>query len=212
MSRLELSAFAAQRIDEIERRVGEIRHRRRICIRQSALVMIPAADDADVLDHCRSRECDGPRPADGNEKNDDRRRNVEDLAHRAATMPFGPSATLEPAQVTSRELAVQLTIASSRVELALASYRCIPPHDPLHGSAARAFREPFGSACTHKMGRILRHDSNRFRGDRTSRRFFPPGDSLLVTAGLVSARGLLDVYLLGVLLNIAAISAIPAAI
>ena len=35
--------------------------------------------------------------------------------------------------------------------------------------------------------------------------FFLPGDSLLVTAGLVSARGLLNVYVLGVLLNIAAI-------
>jgi membrane-associated protein len=35
--------------------------------------------------------------------------------------------------------------------------------------------------------------------------FFLPGDSLLVTAGLVAARGLLDVYLLGFLLNIAAI-------
>ena len=35
--------------------------------------------------------------------------------------------------------------------------------------------------------------------------FFLPGDSLLVTAGLVAARGLLDVYLLGVLLNIAAV-------
>ncbi|MDO8501124.1 MAG: VTT domain-containing protein [Gemmatimonadaceae bacterium] len=34
--------------------------------------------------------------------------------------------------------------------------------------------------------------------------FFLPGDSLLVTAGLVSARGLLNVYLLGLLLNIAA--------
>ena len=34
--------------------------------------------------------------------------------------------------------------------------------------------------------------------------FFLPGDSLLVTAGLVSARGLLNVYVLGVLLNIAA--------
>ena len=35
--------------------------------------------------------------------------------------------------------------------------------------------------------------------------FFLPGDSLLVTAGLVSARGLLNVYYLGLLLNIAAI-------
>jgi membrane-associated protein len=35
--------------------------------------------------------------------------------------------------------------------------------------------------------------------------FFLPGDSLLVTAGLVAASGLLDVYLLGLLLNIAAI-------
>lgn len=35
--------------------------------------------------------------------------------------------------------------------------------------------------------------------------FFLPGDSLLVTAGLVAARGFLDVYLLGVLLNTAAI-------
>lgn len=34
--------------------------------------------------------------------------------------------------------------------------------------------------------------------------FFLPGDSLLVTAGLVSASGLLNVYVLGVLLNIAA--------
>lgn len=34
--------------------------------------------------------------------------------------------------------------------------------------------------------------------------FFLPGDSLLVTAGLVSARGLLNVYWLGLLLNIAA--------
>jgi len=36
--------------------------------------------------------------------------------------------------------------------------------------------------------------------------FFLPGDSLLVTAGLVSARGYLDVYLLGVLLHAAAIA------
>jgi len=35
--------------------------------------------------------------------------------------------------------------------------------------------------------------------------FFLPGDSLLVTAGLVSARGLLDVYVLGMMLHIAAI-------
>jgi len=35
--------------------------------------------------------------------------------------------------------------------------------------------------------------------------FFLPGDSLLVTAGLVSAHGLLDVYLLGMLLHLAAI-------
>lgn len=35
--------------------------------------------------------------------------------------------------------------------------------------------------------------------------FFLPGDSLLVTAGLVSARGLLNVYSLGALLNVAAI-------
>jgi membrane-associated protein len=34
--------------------------------------------------------------------------------------------------------------------------------------------------------------------------FFLPGDSLLVTAGLVSARGLLNVYTLGLLLNLAA--------
>jgi membrane-associated protein len=34
--------------------------------------------------------------------------------------------------------------------------------------------------------------------------FFLPGDSLLVTAGLVSARGMLNVYFLGLLLNIAA--------
>ena len=35
--------------------------------------------------------------------------------------------------------------------------------------------------------------------------FFLPGDSLLVTAGLVSARGLLNVYLLGAILHVAAI-------
>jgi membrane-associated protein len=35
--------------------------------------------------------------------------------------------------------------------------------------------------------------------------FFLPGDSLLVTAGLVSTKGFIDVYLLGVLLHIAAI-------
>lgn len=35
--------------------------------------------------------------------------------------------------------------------------------------------------------------------------FFLPGDSLLVTAGLVSARGMLNVYFLGILLNAAAI-------
>lgn len=35
--------------------------------------------------------------------------------------------------------------------------------------------------------------------------FFLPGDSLLVTAGLVSARGLFDVYVLGMMLHIAAI-------
>jgi membrane-associated protein len=35
--------------------------------------------------------------------------------------------------------------------------------------------------------------------------FFLPGDSLLVTAGLVSARGLLNVYRLGAILHIAAI-------
>ena len=34
--------------------------------------------------------------------------------------------------------------------------------------------------------------------------FFLPGDSLLVTAGLASARGLLNVYWLGLMLNIAA--------
>jgi len=34
--------------------------------------------------------------------------------------------------------------------------------------------------------------------------FFLPGDSLLVTAGLVSSRGLINVYWLGLLLNIAA--------
>lgn len=34
--------------------------------------------------------------------------------------------------------------------------------------------------------------------------FFLPGDSLLVTAGLVSARGMLNVYTLGLLLNVAA--------
>lgn len=34
--------------------------------------------------------------------------------------------------------------------------------------------------------------------------FFLPGDSLLVTAGLVSARGLFNVYLLGLILNCAA--------
>ncbi|MEO8578163.1 MAG: VTT domain-containing protein [Gemmatimonadales bacterium] len=34
--------------------------------------------------------------------------------------------------------------------------------------------------------------------------FFLPGDSLLVTAGLVSARGMLNVYWLGLMLNIAA--------
>jgi membrane-associated protein len=36
--------------------------------------------------------------------------------------------------------------------------------------------------------------------------FFLPGDSLLVTAGLLAARGYLNVYLLGVLLSIAAIA------
>ena len=35
--------------------------------------------------------------------------------------------------------------------------------------------------------------------------FFLPGDSLLVTAGLVASRGLLDVYLLGMMLHAAAI-------
>lgn len=34
--------------------------------------------------------------------------------------------------------------------------------------------------------------------------FFLPGDSLLVTAGLLSAKGLFNVYLLGLLVNIAA--------
>ena len=34
--------------------------------------------------------------------------------------------------------------------------------------------------------------------------FFLPGDSLLVTAGLVSARGMLNVYTLGLMLNVAA--------
>lgn len=34
--------------------------------------------------------------------------------------------------------------------------------------------------------------------------FFLPGDSLLVTAGLVSAKGLLNVYWLGAMLNVAA--------
>lgn len=34
--------------------------------------------------------------------------------------------------------------------------------------------------------------------------FFLPGDSLLVTAGLFSSRGLFNVYLLGLLLNVAA--------
>ena len=36
--------------------------------------------------------------------------------------------------------------------------------------------------------------------------FFLPGDSLLVTAGLLSSQGFLNVWLLGVLLSIAAIS------
>lgn len=36
--------------------------------------------------------------------------------------------------------------------------------------------------------------------------FFLPGDSLLVTAGLVAARGFLDVYYLGMLLHVAAIA------
>ncbi len=36
--------------------------------------------------------------------------------------------------------------------------------------------------------------------------FFLPGDSLLVTAGLLAARGYLNVYVLGVLLSIAAIA------
>jgi membrane-associated protein len=36
--------------------------------------------------------------------------------------------------------------------------------------------------------------------------FFLPGDSLLVTAGLLSAHGLLDVYLLGLILSVAAIT------
>ncbi|HVE78949.1 MAG TPA: VTT domain-containing protein [Gemmatimonadaceae bacterium] len=35
--------------------------------------------------------------------------------------------------------------------------------------------------------------------------FFLPGDSLLVTAGLVASQGLLDVYLLGTILTVAAI-------
>src|SRR5512141_2339011 len=35
--------------------------------------------------------------------------------------------------------------------------------------------------------------------------FFLPGDSLLVTAGLVASRGLLNVYLLGMMLHVAAI-------
>ncbi|HUQ18867.1 MAG TPA: VTT domain-containing protein [Gemmatimonadaceae bacterium] len=35
--------------------------------------------------------------------------------------------------------------------------------------------------------------------------FFLPGDSLLVTAGLLSSRGMFDVYLLGMLLHVAAI-------
>ncbi|HEY9516139.1 MAG TPA: VTT domain-containing protein [Gemmatimonadaceae bacterium] len=36
--------------------------------------------------------------------------------------------------------------------------------------------------------------------------FFLPGDSLLVTAGLLSAHGLLDVYLLGAILSVAAVT------
>jgi membrane-associated protein len=36
--------------------------------------------------------------------------------------------------------------------------------------------------------------------------FFLPGDSLLVTAGLLAAHGLLDVYLLGAILSVAAIT------
>ena len=36
--------------------------------------------------------------------------------------------------------------------------------------------------------------------------FFLPGDSLLVTAGLLSAHGLLDVYLLGAILSLAAVT------
>ncbi len=36
--------------------------------------------------------------------------------------------------------------------------------------------------------------------------FFLPGDSLLVTAGLLAAHGLLDVYLLGTILSVAAVT------
>ena len=36
--------------------------------------------------------------------------------------------------------------------------------------------------------------------------FFLPGDSLLVTAGLLSAHGLLDVYMLGAILSVAAVT------
>src|SRR3954454_13671706 len=36
--------------------------------------------------------------------------------------------------------------------------------------------------------------------------FFLPGDSLIVTAGLLSAHGFLDVYLMGLILSVAAVT------
>jgi len=54
------------------------------------------------------------------------------------------------------------------------------------------------------MGRVRRNGRDHFRRDWTPDWHFSPGDSLLVTAGFLASQGLLNVWILGVVLNIAA--------
>jgi membrane-associated protein len=93
---------------------------------------------------------------------------------------------------------------TSIVELAL-RLSCILPHDHLMDQIRELFSNLSDLPALIKWAGYFGMTAIVFSETGLLVGFFLPGDSLLVTAGLVSARGLLDVYLLGMLLHAAAI-------
>jgi membrane-associated protein len=93
---------------------------------------------------------------------------------------------------------------SSNVELDL-RLSCIPPLDNSMNQLRELFSNLSDLPALIKWAGYFGMKAIVFAETGLLVGFFLPGDSLLVTAGLVAARGLLNVYLLGIMLHVAAI-------